>query len=72
MSRAMNVSLTESQVLSACAKHGAIISAIEALASGGTRVVLTNSDGASIMRQAFGRKLLTGDVSRVPLRPRWS
>ena len=70
MSRAINVDATHSQVVGACAKHGAAISAIEALASGGTRVVLMNADAASTMRQAFGRKVLTGETRRVPLRAR--
>ena len=68
MSRAINVDATPAQVAGVCATHGAIISAIEALASGGTRVVLMNADAASMMRTAFGRKVLSGEVRRTPLR----
>ncbi|MBB5714332.1 hypothetical protein [Sphingomonas aerophila] len=68
MSRAINVNITEAEVLTACRKRGATISAIETLASGGTRVVLTNADAAETMKQAFGRKVIAGPVTRTPLR----
>lgn len=71
MSRALNVNATEAEVRRACAKHGATVSAIETLASGGTRVVLMNADATATMRNAFGRKVLTGEVRRTPLR-NWS
>ncbi|PAX06436.1 hypothetical protein [Sphingomonas lenta] len=71
MSRAINVAVAEQEVLNACRMHGAEVSAIETLASGGTRVVLTNSDGAATMKRVFGAKLLTGAVRRTPLRT-WS
>lgn len=70
MSRAINVSAATDEVVALCGKHGAVISAIEALASGGTRVVLTNGDATETMRKAFGRKVLTGEVRRTPLRTR--
>jgi hypothetical protein len=68
MSRAINVNATEAEVLRTCASNGVTISAIEALASGGTRVVLMNPTATQVMRDAFGRKVLTGDVRRTPLR----
>jgi len=68
MSRAINVNATEVEVQKSCAKHGAAVSAIETLASGGTRVVLMNMTATETMRAAFGRNLLTGDVRRTPLR----
>ncbi len=68
MSRAINVNATEAEVLKTCASNGVTISAIEALASGGTRVVLMNPTATQVMRNAFGRKVLTGDVRRTPLR----
>ena len=67
MSRAINVNATQAEVVTACRKHGATISAIETLVSGGTRVVLTNGDAAAIMKAAFGRKVLAGVGT---LRPR--
>ncbi len=45
-------------------KHDAIISAIETLPSGGTRVVLMNSADAAKIIKAFGSKVLTGNVAR--------
>ena len=68
MSRAINVNASETEVLKSCATHGATISAIETLASGGTRVVLMNATATETMRAAFGRKVLTGEVRRTPLR----
>ena len=68
MSRAINVNATETEVAKLCKKHGAIVSAIETLASGGTRVVLMNGEAAETMKKAFGRKVLTGTVQRTPLR----
>lgn len=68
MSRAINVAATEAEVQAACRKHGAAVSAIEALASGGTRVVFMDAGATATMTKAFGRKLLTGAVHRHPLR----
>ena len=70
MSRAINVNATKTEVQALCLKHKAPISAIETLASGGTRVVLMNGDAAAIMVRAFGRKVLSGNVERTPLRLR--
>jgi len=68
MSRAINVNASQADVLTTCKKHGAVVSAIEALASGGTRVVLMNADATATIRQAFGKKVISGDVRRTPLR----
>ena len=68
MSRVINVNASQAEVLKSCATHGATVSAIESLASGGTRVVLMNPTATATMKAAFGRKLLTGDVRRTPLR----
>jgi hypothetical protein len=68
MSRAINVNAVESDVLKLCNKHGAAISAIETLVSGGTRVVFSNSDATATMTRIFGRKVMTGAVVRTPLR----
>ncbi len=66
MSRAMNVNATEAEVAQICAEQGAMISAIESLASGGTRVVFTRGDAATAMREIFGHKLIAGAVVRTP------
>jgi len=64
ISRAVNVSVEQPQVVAMCKKHDAIISAIESLPSGGTRVVLMNSADAARIIKAFGSKVLTGNVAR--------
>lgn len=67
-SRAINLDIDENAVRTACAKHGVTISAIEVLQSGGTRVVLMSGAAAETMRKAFGKRVLTGEVQRAPLR----
>ena len=64
ISRAVNVSVEQPQVVAMCKKHDATISAIETLPSGGTRVVLMNSADAAKIIKAFGSKVLTGNVAR--------
>ena len=64
ISRAVNVGVEQAQVVAMCKKHNAIISAIETLPSGGTRVVLMNSVDAAKIIKAFGSKVLTGTVAR--------
>lgn len=69
MSRAINVSITEADVLKRCSEQGVPISAIESLASGGTRVVLMSAEGTLKMKRAFGAKIIiTGKVRRSPIR----
>lgn len=68
MSRALNINATEAHVISTCAKHKAEISTMEALRSGGTRVVMKNADDAATISKAYGNKVLTGPVVRVPSR----
>lgn len=69
MSRAINVSIPEADVLKRCSEQGALISAIEPLASGGTRVVLTSAEGALKMKRNFGAKLIIeGKVLRNPIK----
>jgi hypothetical protein len=59
-----------SDVIALCAKHKTTTSVVEPLHSGGTRVVLINSDDAAIMGRVFAGKLITGSVVRTPLRVR--
>lgn len=68
MSRAINLDAGEAHVLDTCAKHKAAISAIEPLQSGGTRVVFKNADDAVVIAKAYGSKVLTGPVRRIPSR----
>ena len=71
MSRAINVNAPQADVVKLCGKHNAAISAIETLASGGTRVVFNNADATETMTRIFGKKVLTGAVTRTPLTTRW-
>lgn len=67
MSRAVNVDATVEAVTKACATHNIGISTIEPLASGGTRVVAMNSDGAAALRRHLKSKILEGTVVRSDL-----
>lgn len=64
LSRAINVDMSEPKVTAACAKHGAAVSAIEPITSGGTRVVLKNIIDADRMRSVFGAKVMHGLMTR--------
>jgi len=68
MSRAINLDAAEAHVRDMCIKHNAAISAIEPLRSGGTRVVFMNADDAVIVAKAYGSKVITGAVLRMPSR----
>ncbi len=63
-SRALNIDADRTAIEAACTKRSIEISAIEPLLSGGTRVVLVNSDGAAKLRTAFKSKLLVGPTTR--------
>lgn len=64
MSRAMNLSLPESEVLTACEKHGIRVSAVEDLHSGGTHLVCVTTEGADKARTLFVKSTITGPVRR--------
>jgi hypothetical protein len=70
MSRALNLDATLAHVTDMCAKHTAGISMIEPLKSGGTRVVLLTAHDAALISRAYGAKVITGAVVRMPTRPR--
>jgi len=67
MSRAINVKETVATVLAKCKSEQVDVSAIEALVSGGTRVVLSRPDDADTMRKIFAGKIIEGTVRRTPL-----
>lgn len=60
----MNVALPEAEVKALCQSAGVEISAIEPLASGGTRLICTTAPGAADMRRRFGDRLIDGAVTR--------
>jgi len=64
MSRAINLSLTESEVNAICHAAGIAISAIEPLRSGGTRLVCTTGAGADEIRLRLGGHVIAGAVDR--------
>ena len=68
MSRAINIKATKDHVIATCAKRKVPISAIEALVSGGTRVVLNNPVDTAIIAKAYGSKVIAGAVARTPSR----
>lgn len=64
MSRAINVKLSENTVRGLAAENQALISSLEALPDGGTRVVFTRVVDADQMRIIFSSQLLRGPISR--------
>lgn len=64
MSRAVNIDAAMQAVIDCCEKHAIGISVIEPLQSGGTRVVLNNSDGAASLRIRMKKNLILGPVTR--------
>lgn len=70
MSRALNIDAAQADVAAACAKRKIGISAIETLHSGGTRVVMNNIDDTLALAKFYRSKVMSGLVTRVPLRLR--
>ena len=66
MSRALNLSLPEADVIAACEKAGVSISAIEPLPQGGTHLVCTISAGSDEMRRKLKSHLIDSPVKRFP------
>ena len=68
MSRIICIDATRTEVLAACADRDIPVSMIETLQSGGTRVVLHNSQDAALLGTAYGAKVLTEPVTRTSVR----
>lgn len=74
MSRAINLSLGEEDVLAQCATKQVGVSAIEPLPRGGVRLVCMSSYGADLMRRLLKAYIIHRDVTREryrPTRPLW-
>ena len=74
MSRALNINMSETAVLDRCRTEAIGVSAIEALPSGGVRLVCMSGDGAATLRRLLKTKLINGYVKRErfrPTRPLW-
>lgn len=70
MSRAMNLTLSEGEVLAVCQTAKVGVSAIETLPQGGVRLVCMSMDGADTMRRKLKTRLIQGEVVRARHRPR--
>jgi len=70
MSRTVQLSLNEKEVIARCLKENVGVSAIESLPSGGVRLVCMSSNGAERIRTIFRTKLIEGEVARQPHRPK--
>lgn len=68
MSRAININATQDHIVATCAKRNVPISAIEALRSGGTRVVMNNAADTAVIAKVYGSKTIAGAVKRTPTR----
>lgn len=66
MSRAMNLSLGEAEVVAMCEKFAVTISAVETLPTGGTHLVCVRDEGAELMRGKLKNHLVEGPVRRFP------
>lgn len=64
MTRAINLNLSEADVIARCNRAGVKISAIEPLVGGGTHVVTLTGDGAAVMRRALREYVIEGRVKR--------
>jgi hypothetical protein len=65
MSRAININATHDHVTATCGKRNVRITAIEALASGGTRLVTSNALDSATIARAYGSKVIAGTVKRM-------
>ena len=70
MSRAINLSLAEADVVSRCLTARVGVSAIEPLPHGGVRLVCMSVDGADLMRRKLKSHIIKGEVRRERHRPR--
>ncbi|MCH4152690.1 MAG: hypothetical protein LKF30_12200 [Sphingobium sp.] len=64
MSRVLNVNVDMAEANRLCEKHGIRISTIEPLDSGGTRIVLSSSEGAATLARIAKAHLISGQVTR--------
>lgn len=69
MSRAVLLSISESDVLEHCVKAKVGVSAIERLVDGGVRLVCMSGEGAELIRKKLKRHLIQGQVVRERHRP---
>lgn len=64
VTRAMNLNLTEQEVIDKCRRGAIKVSAIETLPSGGTHLVCLTIEGANEARRLFKQSIIEGPVRR--------
>jgi len=69
MSRALNLAMTEADVINHCRVKNVAISALEALPDGGVRLVCMSAYGAAQIRSKLKGHIIEGDVRRERFRP---
>jgi len=69
MSRALNLSMTEAEVIQHCSDKNIGISALENLPDGGVRLVCMSSFGAAQIRSKLKAQLIADNVRRERFRP---
>jgi hypothetical protein len=74
MSRALNLAMTEAEVVRHCRDKEIAISVLEALPDGGTRLVCMSNYGAAKIRSNLKARIIEEDVRRErfrPVKPLW-
>ena len=69
MSRAINLSMGEGDVIARCLTERVGVSAIEPLPAGGVRLVCMSVEGADQIRRKLKSHIIKGDVKRHRFRP---
>ena len=69
MSRALNLTMTEAQIVRHCRENNIAVSALEPLPDGGVRLVCMTGYGAGQIRSKLKRHIIEGDVRRERFRP---
>ncbi len=69
MSRAILLSIGESEAIAHCRKANVGVSAIETLVGGGVRLVCMSGDGAQVIRKTLKKHVIEGEVVRQRHRP---
>ena len=70
MSRALQLAMSESEVLALCQAEKVTVSAIEGLPGGGVRLVCSSSNGAEIVRRKAKSKIIEDEQTRERHRPK--
>jgi hypothetical protein len=74
VSRAINLSMGEADVVARCQSESVGVSAIERLPQGGVRLVCMSGYGAELIRRKLKSYFIKGEVTRErhrPTRPLW-